>query len=72
MKIKRFVEASFGGLYDCLIWIGDEKKPKQFKRVYIDNEQYKLGNIRLTDEKGESVLFVKSDIRRWSYCPPKN
>lgn len=56
--------ASFHGLYNVRIWLRNGQL-KNYKRVTIDNEQFKLSNLRLTDEKGEAVLFVKSDISEW-------
>lgn len=62
-----YPEATFAGLYNLTIWLKDNPKPKIHKRVYVDNEQHRLGNIRITDEKGEAILYVRSDIRKWQF-----
>lgn len=58
--------ATFEGKYNVRLWLKSGSKC-EYKRVIIDNEQYKLGNIRITTEAGESILFVKSDIKRWEF-----
>jgi len=65
---KRFTRdnSRFGGLYNVYITLNTGEK-KAFKRVFVDNEQWKLGNVRVTDEKGESTLIARSDYKRVEY-----
>lgn len=58
-------EATFEGLYNVAITL--ENGRKTFDRVTIDNETYKLGNVRITTESGESFLFVRSDILQFEW-----
>lgn len=58
-------DSNFFGLYNVTIWL-KTGEIKSHKRVEIDNEQYRLGNLRVTDEKNNATLYVRSDVRKWA------
>lgn len=59
------IHAEFYGLYNVIISFKDKKiGHKEYKRVEINNEQFRLGNLQLTNESQESILIMKSDIKR--------
>jgi hypothetical protein len=64
--VKRPRESNFFGLYNATIRL-KTGEVKVHKRVFVDNEQHQLGNLRLTDEKDNTVLYVKSDIKSWQF-----
>lgn len=59
-------ESIFAGTYDITLKL-KTNEIKHLENVIIDNEQWKYGNLRVTLPNSESVLFMKSDIRRIEY-----
>lgn len=59
-------KGNFAGTYDVVIHLKNGQI-KHHKRVKIDNDQYNLGNYRLTELDGNVTLYMKSDIKRFSY-----
>jgi len=72
MRIKRMKpdESTFAGLYDVIVTLEGEVKWR-FKRVRVDNDQWSIGNVTVTDESGQTTTFLDYEICRVEYHPPR-